>query len=110
MIAVEHDGAYVAAARQYVAALEGIEVVAVEGAGQRVMAGEVVQPTIETAGSQAGEDGHHQTEQGEQRRRRLPQQHLEQGQQRDAVDQDERRVRDGMDELEGALLPVIIRP
>ncbi|MNH01912.1 hypothetical protein D3C79_611370 [compost metagenome] len=110
VIAIEHDGPDVMAASLGVTAFDGVEVVAVEGAGQCIVAGQVIQPAVEAAGSQARQRRHHQAEQGEERRCRLPQQHLQQGQQRDAVDQGERRSGNGVDQLQGTLLPVIPFP
>ena len=40
----------------------------------------------------------------------MPQQHLQQGQQRDAVDRGERRSGNGVDQLQRTLLPVIPFP
>ncbi|MNI20949.1 hypothetical protein D3C73_744470 [compost metagenome] len=79
VIAIEHDGPDVIAASLGVTAFNGVEVVAVEGAGQCIVAGQVIQPAVEAAGSQARQRRHHQAEQGEERRCRLPQQHLQQG-------------------------------
>ncbi len=77
VIAVKHDGADALAACQGLAVFEGIEVVAVEGAGQGIVARQVVEAPVEALGTQAGDGRHHQTENGDERRRRLPQQRLQ---------------------------------
>ena len=53
VIAINMMAPIVMAASLGVAAFDGVEVVAVEGAGQCIVTGQVIQPAVEAAGSQA---------------------------------------------------------
>ena len=92
------------------AALKLVEVVAVEGAGQGIVAREIVQLSVQAAGLEIGKHGPGHEEQGDQGRGGLAEQGPQQGGQRDAVEQGELGVRNGVLELKGPLLPAVAIP
>ena len=87
--------------------LQQHQIVAVEGAGEGIVAGEVIEPLVEAVGSQVGEGGQQHKENSEQGRRGLAEHGPHQRQQGDVVHQSQRGIGDCHGQLQCPLPPLV---